>query len=87
MKAFGNGFKPFHDTSMGPSSGMSDGLGSESDKLRHAQVNEASQELHKLQGIRISEQKMSSEKGLPGQTRLWTGAQVVEDGPLVEIVG
>jgi hypothetical protein len=27
MKAFGAGFKPLHDTDMGPSSGMSEELG------------------------------------------------------------
>jgi hypothetical protein len=31
MKAFGPGFKPLHDTGMGPGSGMSEGLGSDFD--------------------------------------------------------
>jgi hypothetical protein len=29
MKTFGPSFKPLHNTGMGPSSGMSEGLGSE----------------------------------------------------------
>ena len=33
MKAFGSGFKPLHDTGMGTSSGMSEGLGPDFGKI------------------------------------------------------